>query len=396
VITSTTPASAPPWQGRDVVFTFASETWDDAASRGLSMSRDRLAARLVDDPALRRVAIVNPFRSPIQRTAALLRSRRRPSHFARTNSRTLVQPIRARRDDPLDVDAIRSSYERFDAQLAMAVRRRGLREPVVITSNPFVAGFAPLAWAASVTFYVTDDWAAYPARERWWPAYRHAYAEVRRSGHAVAAVSAPLLERVAPTGPSAVIPNGIEPSEWSVPLETPAWFASLPRPRLLYVGNLQERIDVAALEDLAARRPDATIALVGPMLAPQHFESLRRRPNVVIHGRIGRREVVAVTRDADACLVPHLRTPLTEAMSPLKLYEYLAAGKPVAAVDLTPMRLDVVNLIRYDTGSGSLAEAVEEALRRGPVDEATRQRFLDQSSWHQRHSDLLRLAVRSP
>ena len=41
---------------------------------------------------------------------------------------------------------------------------------------------------------------------------------------------------------------------------------------------------------------------------------------------------------ADVGLVPHLETPMTVTMSPLKLYEYLAAGTPVVASDLPPMR----------------------------------------------------------
>ena len=45
-----------------------------------------------------------------------------------------------------------------------------------------------------------------------------------------------------------------------------------------------------------------------------------------------------MARAAQVCLVPHRETPMSRAMSPLKLYEYLGAGSPVVATDLPPIR----------------------------------------------------------
>jgi teichuronic acid biosynthesis glycosyltransferase TuaH len=376
----------------DVVFTFATETWDDAVARGLSMSRDRLAHRVLTDHRLGRRLVANPFRSPAQRAARLVRGRRRgPADHEADLVADVVTPWRWRRADPLGVAALERAYRRYDRQLAAAAERRELDAPAVITSSPFVAAFCPLEWAGPVTFYVTDDWAAYPARQAWWPAYREAYAAVRRHHRRVCAVSAPLLERISPTGPAAVVPNGIDADEWRRPSSAPAWFTALPGPRLLYVGNLQDRLDVAALDHLASARPDASIVLVGPLLDPAHFAALARRPNVVLHDRVDRAQVVGLCRAADVCLVPHRRTPLTEAMSPLKLYEYLAAGRPVVAIDLPPMRIDADRLVHYSS-PGELPAAVDAALGRGPAPEEERQAFLDANTWGRRHRVLFDVA----
>lgn len=373
---------------KDVVFTFATETWDDAVARGLSMSRDRLAHRLLTDRRIGRRLIANPFRSPVQRLARVARgARRRPL----PSDASVVTPLRWRRRDPVTVPALARAYGDYDRQLEAAARRRGLQAPVVITSSPFVAAFCPFEWAGPVTFYATDDWASYEARQAWWPAYRAAYDMVRREGRRVCAVSAPLLERIAPSGPSAVVPNGVEPREWTAPAVAPPWFSALPAPRFLYVGNLQDRVDVAALDGLAAARPDASIVLVGALLDPSHFSALAACPNVVLHDRVPRAEVAALTRSADVCLVPHRRTPLTEAMSPLKLYEYLAAGTPVAAVDLPPMRVDDQRPVLYQQPE-ELPDAVERALARGPVPERDRLAFLDANAWDRRHAVLLDVA----
>jgi hypothetical protein len=343
---------------------------------------------VLTDQRLGQRMIANPFRSPLQRAAHRVRGS--GCGFPARDDAVLVTPSRLRRTDPRGVTGIERTYRDYDRQLAVAAE--GFDTPSVITSNPFVAAFCPFEWAGPVTFYVTDDWASYPARQAWWPAYRAAYEAVRRRGRRVCAVSAPLLERVAPTGRAEVVPNGVDTDEWCRPFTGPEWFERIPGPRLLYVGNLQDRVDVAALAELADRRPDRSIVLVGSLLDPSHFAPLVARPNVVLHDRVGRDEVVALTRSAEVCLVPHRRTPLTEAMSPLKLYEYLAAGRPVAAIDLAPMRLDVPHLVLYDEPA-ALPEAVDRALALGPASEPDRLSFLHANSWERRHELLLDVAL---
>ncbi len=80
------------------------------------------------------------------------------------------------------------------------------------------------------------------------------------------------------------------------------------------------------------------MVLVGALADPAHLEPLRALPNVHLRPPVPRAEIAALIAAADACLVPHVRTQADVAMSPLKLYEYVAAGRPVAAVDLPPMR----------------------------------------------------------
>ena len=112
----------------------------------------------------------------------------------------------------------------------------------------------------------------------------------------------------------------------------------LPRALLIYAGTLDARLDIEWLRETARAMPAARIALVGPIVDDAHVRRLREEPNIEIRAPLPRAELAELMRNADVGLVPHLRTPLTETMSPLKLYEYLAGGLPVVATDLEPMR----------------------------------------------------------
>jgi glycosyltransferase involved in cell wall biosynthesis len=371
----------------DVIFSFAYATWGTAVARGMCFSEDRLVETLIDNPRVERLLVAETPRSlPIK----LLKDRvRKPPPPPAGDGVSLYGPTRLRRADPTSVRAVERSFCRWDAQLRRACRQQGLVRPAVITTHPLVAGFAPLEWASSVTYYAYDDLAELPELRRSRPAILEAYRRVRELGCGVAAVSPAILDVIRPTGPGIVVPNGVDPDEWSSPQPTPHWFRFLPGPRLLYVGSLESRVDVEALADAARALPDASFALVGPLLEPDHFSGLRQLSNVHLRPPATRSEVVGLVTAADACLLPHLDNALTRAMSPLKLYEYLAGGAPVAALDLEPIR-DVSPrvAVRED-----LAEAIADALAIGRATESDRRAFAEANSWKKRQEPILQLAL---
>jgi hypothetical protein len=90
--------------------------------------------------------------------------------------------------------------------------------------------------------------------------------------------------------------------------------------------------------------------------------------------------------------VPHARDDLTAAMSPLKLYEYLAGGRPVAATDLPPMR-HIDERVVLCGPEDDYVEAVRTALALGPADEQRRLDFVAGNAWSRRHGDIVDLAL---
>jgi glycosyltransferase involved in cell wall biosynthesis len=385
---STAERARRPTGARDVVLVLYSSSWAAAMADGRSFSEAQLGAALPDDPRVGRVLLVNPYRSVAGKVWRALRPR-----YPEPPLREEVyvhEPLRARRTEPVDP---RRATIRYEASVRRAANRLGLERPAVITANPFLAGFGTFDWAQPVTFYAWDDWTSDFKRPHLVPAFNESFAEVRARRRRVCAVSEAALSRIGPTGPHAVIPNGIDPAEWSNLGEPPDWFAKLPQPRLLYVGSLDNRIDVQQVAEVAGAYPDGSVVLVGPLLDEAHFAPLREYPNVVIRaGLAPRSEVVRVIGGAEACLIPHVGNRLTEAMSPLKLYEYLAGGRPVAAVDLPPIAAARGRVVLSPVG-GELAPAVVQALALGPAPEDERLQFVAHHKWSQRFEELIGIAL---
>jgi glycosyltransferase involved in cell wall biosynthesis len=383
----------------DVVFCFSYLSWEAVARRGWFGTEDRLARGLLENERVSRLLVCDQMRSlPIVVARDLLgRVRSAGEHdasgvFPASPRAQLLRPVGWRREYPTSIAGVERMAEALDRAARRAAGRMGLVEPAVILAHPLLAGFAELEWAGRVTFFATDDWLAYEPQRRWWPAYEESFRRVRERGRGVAAVSGAALERIAPSGPSAVIPNGIDPGEWLGPAPAPRAGAQTGRPLLVYAGTLDSRLDVAGLRELARRMPEALLVLAGPLLDAPHLEELRGLSNVEIRPPLGRVEVVELLRGADVGLVPHVDNALTRAMSPLKLYEYLAAGLPVAASDLAPMRGVDASVTVVARGE-DYAPAVEAALARGRAGGEARADFIARNSWRARHERLLDLAL---
>jgi teichuronic acid biosynthesis glycosyltransferase TuaH len=378
---------------RDVVFTFHTETWDDAQRRGMARPPDRLLETLMTTERVRRLLVANPFRSaPARALRWLAGSRQAP--FPSTDRCASVTPLRLARQLPTRLQPLERVCRRYEQRLHAAAQRMRLDAPAVITVHPHVAAFCSFSWASSVTYYARDDWADHPAMAPWAHLNASVTDLVRERRVRICAVSHELLERIGPTGRSAIVPNGILAEEWMNPLRPPTWFTELPRPRLLYTGTLDQRLDTTAVEHVARAFPHGSVVLLGPIGDPAAIASLRSEKNIYVQVASDRAELTAVVHAADVGLLPHRRTSLTEAMSPLKLYEYLAAGLPVVATALQPIvRSQLTPQVLLVQDSADFPAAIQQALARGHVSDHQRHAFIEANRWEQRHETILNVAL---
>ena len=375
---------------RDVVFTFITETLADSCRREFCFTADQtlLALSRAED-RIGRIIVANPWRwAP---GVALRSLRARGAGNVAGDRVTLVRPARLRRRDPTAVPALRRSYQQYDKILERHVRRYALDSPCVVTFNPFVAAFCPLRWASSVTYYAQDDCAAYPPTAPWWPAYRQAYSVLRERGTRIVCVSEELAARVTAGGPAVVIPNGLNAEEWRQAPPVPAAFSGLARPIVTYAGTIDSRLDTGLVARVADDPAVGSVALIGPCEDSVLRRKLTSIPKVRLCGSMARRDLAGALMASDACIIPHVASPLTRAMSPLKLYEYLAAGQPVATTDLPPVAGISERVI--SAPPEDFVAAVRAALDRPRQDETDRQEFLRSNSWEARHERTLRVLL---
>jgi glycosyltransferase involved in cell wall biosynthesis len=168
----------------------------------------------------------------------------------------------------------------------------------------------------------------------------------------------------------------------------------LSRPVLGFAGNfLTSKVDFGLIENVALARPEWTFLLIGPA-PPESADAVARLARLRNVNWLGLRpyaDLPAYVAAFDVALIPYVSNDYTRNCFPLKLYEYLAAGKPVVASglpQLAGMNPDVV----LTSGLDEFIEAVEEALRRrDDQDRRRRVRLAAENTWEMRTERLLDL-----
>jgi glycosyltransferase involved in cell wall biosynthesis len=140
-------------------------------------------------------------------------------------------------------------------------------------------------------------------------------------------------------------------------------FRALEGPKVGYVGNMEAKVDLALLHYLASAKPQWQLVLIGSTHANPAVLELQRHPNVHFFGVIPYPEVRGWIARLDVAIIPHLDTPQTRSMNPLKLYVYASVGVPVVSTRVDNLG-DLEDWVTITKSKEDFARAVEQAIAR--------------------------------
>jgi glycosyltransferase involved in cell wall biosynthesis len=101
-----------------------------------------------------------------------------------------------------------------------------------------------------------------------------------------------------------------------------------PRKIIGYAGNLESKIDWALIERLAEELDDCIVLLIGSTHNTRSSDLVQKQ-NIHYAGPFAYDELLDYLCVFDVAIVPHLTTPLTVAMNPLKMYVYANLQIPI-------------------------------------------------------------------
>ncbi len=201
---------------------------------------------------------------------------------------------------------------------------------VLWLNNPLAARFIGKFGEKLCVYNAVDDWPLHPKLSPMRTLLERNIYVIQDRADAVFAVSSRLVDKLSGGKARAfLIPNGVDFEGYErVGVSEPEDLSDIQCPRVGYVGNMQERFDVDLFEKVIKQTPDISYVFVGPVFSHKHFESLERYTNVHFIGTRDKQDIPLYIKGFDVCVMPHKIDDFTKAMNPIKLYEYLAAGKP--------------------------------------------------------------------
>jgi glycosyltransferase involved in cell wall biosynthesis len=257
---------------------------------------------------------------------------------------------------------------------------------------------------AATLYDITDDWTTFTQSPRHTALIRRQDAALCHKADAVIVCSQKLLDLKRPLiagkvrkqedasavgGGLHLIPNGVDADHYAKigdPSFPPAPAAAhWPKPVFGYTGTIHpDRVDLPLLSHLAATLQKGSLVLVGPNhLPPETLARFTTRKNVFFTGPVPYREIPAYMQAFDVCITPHRMTPFTESLNPIKLWEYLAAGKPIVSTNVAGFR-DYPQHVSIASTPEDFTRALSAALAEDPAKPRARRAEARRHSWESR------------
>jgi len=160
-----------------------------------------------------------------------------------------------------------------------------------------------------------------------------------------------------------LIPNAAEVEHFkkasSEDIQINSEVANIEKPIIGFLGSISYWIDISLIQHVALSHPEWSILMVGPVRTD--VSKIVSLLNVHIIGRKDYQDLPGYIKAFDVCINPYVMDGVAEGCSPLKLYEYLATGKPVVSVNM-PEAVKFEGLIRIASSKKQFVLEIEAAL----------------------------------
>lgn len=252
---------------------------------------------------------------------------------------------------------------------------------IVITTLPITAELVGRLQSDQWIYYCVDDYSQ-------WPGVDHAVMDAMERDLVAKvdqhiAVSSTLTDRLQNMGATPTyLEHGVDAAQWASPdlhsTMSPHWPGD-DKPIALFWGLLDSRMNNDWVMRLLANDKTRVI-LAGPLEKAEDLGMSAVR--CILTGRIPFDDLPAHAAASQVLIMPYIDAPVTRAMQPLKLKEYLATMKPVVVRDLPSTRpwADCCDLA---STADEFVRLVQERIKTGtpPEQIEARKRRLAGESW---------------
>jgi glycosyltransferase involved in cell wall biosynthesis len=212
---------------------------------------------------------------------------------------------------------------------------------------------------------------------------------VKKSDLVICTSKALYLEKSSQNSNTYFVPNGTDLNPTSV---KNAYFGlheklkSISGPLIGYLGTIERRINYELIADVIMLNPDKSFVFAGPVSEGFVPEAFYKFKNVHFLGAIAHQEVEQIISNFDVAIIPFKKDEVSKTIFPIKLFEYLSAGKAVVATDFNEDLKDYTeDYVAYCGTATSFSNALNEFLKQDGEDEKKQRRQLAQkNTWEVR------------
>jgi len=152
-----------------------------------------------------------------------------------------------------------------------------------------------------------------------------------------------------------------------------------------YYGAIAEWMDFDLIENCLMELPSYAFIFIGPVFGVEkqvkHLEN--KFDNIFFIKEMKRDDLIPYLKSFDVCILPFLKNNITDSVSPVKIYEYLAAGKPVVSVNM----IECASIPIIDVANNT-NEFIYKIINHSIFDGSKTQVFIQANLWSQKVNEI--------
>ncbi len=260
---------------------------------------------------------------------------------------------------PLTLPAPRSRSARWLAarllisQIMPVVKMAKLQSPVLWTSLPTAVDVAGKLGESALVYYCGDDFSALAGVDHDTVTEREK--ELSEKADLILTASEKLAEKFPPER-TCLLPHGVDYSLFSKPAPRASDLPDDGRPIAGFYGSISAWLDIEMLRATIQQMPDWHFIFIGKPVVD--VSALASFSNVQLLGERPHEQLPGYSQHWTASLLPFVDNAQIQACNPLKLSEYLAAGRPIISTSFPAMQT-FRSLVQVANSSDAMVEALK-------------------------------------
>jgi len=169
--------------------------------------------------------------------------------------------------------------------------------------------------------------------------------------------------------------------------------AGIKQPIIGYAGSIERRFNYELIKELVDTNPDKSFVFAGPLMPEFVPEWFTKTSNLHYIGRLPFEDMPGLIKGFDIAIIPFKKDEVSRTIFPLKLFEYLGAGKPVVATDFNPDLEEFTHgMVSFCPDASSFTKAIEDNLNTDNNDlKQARINVAKENTWEKRGEEIAEL-----
>lgn len=253
---------------------------------------------------------------------------------------------------------------------------------IILLQNPMAIGVVRKLQAKKFVFDAIDNWLYHPQMKGYSKTLKENYKFIEENADIIFTVSKSLKEMFENTKDVFWLPNGVDKGKFSIQHESNLQKVNA---TIGYIGKIQDRVDFNLIEKCVKKYQNNNFLIIGPIYSQKDKVRYLQKmyTNIKFLGDVSYESLPEIMEQFDIAIIPHKVNKFTNSMNPLKIYEYLAAGKQIVATKVAGTNIsEYIYLAADDNEFISLINKAINSLKEDEdIEKKVRNSLEDSNTW---------------